>query len=368
MQADELYEHLSYWQDAAKVDAYATALGEVITPGARVLDIGAGSGLLGLLAARAGAGEVWSYDYGNILGAARDIARENGLDDRIEYVKAFTTETDLPAADVVVCDQIGGLVFDAGVLEYFADAKKRSLRPDGVLVPSAFEIFLVPVQAAGPYEQVDGWRDQHGFLLSSMRQSAANSEFRVDQDDVEPLGEPIQIDARSSSDVSPISGKCSWTATSDGMLHGLSGWFNAQMSPSVRLTNNPNDPGRMNRWLNFYPVERPVVVEHGMQIEATIDIRPEARLVTWSLKAGDTPKQKMSTFNGQFLFDAHSVGGRKPANTTGERAALIAQLSKMAAAGTPLGDLVSVARDHGDLFATHGAAAAFARQVQSLTL
>jgi predicted RNA methylase len=77
-----------------------------------VLDLAAGTGILGLLACRAGARRVYSVDDGGILQVAREIVQANHLTDRIRQIKAFSTRVELPEkADVVVSDQIGRFGF-----------------------------------------------------------------------------------------------------------------------------------------------------------------------------------------------------------------------------------------------------------------
>src|SRR5690606_16371178 len=121
-----LDEHRRYLADERRTAAYRAALAEVVQPGDVVLDLGAGSGLLGYLACEAGAGSVIAVDGTDIVGLARRIAADNGYADRITHVRALSTELSLDEpVDVAVCDQVGGLVHDAGVLGCFADVRHR---------------------------------------------------------------------------------------------------------------------------------------------------------------------------------------------------------------------------------------------------
>ena len=75
MSDSELKEHAGYLADTHKLAAYEQAL-RVLLADRRgvVLDLGAGSGILGLLAARAGAGRVYTVDSGPIIGPAAEVA------------------------------------------------------------------------------------------------------------------------------------------------------------------------------------------------------------------------------------------------------------------------------------------------------
>ena len=71
MAYDELSEHGGYVSDEVKNDAYRRALGNLIRPDDVVIDMGCGSGLLGLLALEAGAARLIAVDSGPILELAR---------------------------------------------------------------------------------------------------------------------------------------------------------------------------------------------------------------------------------------------------------------------------------------------------------
>ncbi|PYM93211.1 MAG: SAM-dependent methyltransferase, partial [Candidatus Rokuibacteriota bacterium] len=125
-----LDEHRQYLADDTRVSAFRQAIEEVVGPGDVVLDLGAGTGILGLMACRAGAKRVYAVDEGPIIGLARDIAAANGLQDRITHIKGLSTRVELPErVDVVLADQIGRFGLESGILEYFADARARFLKP-----------------------------------------------------------------------------------------------------------------------------------------------------------------------------------------------------------------------------------------------
>ena len=70
-----LDEHRQLLSDEARIRAFEAALNETVKPHHVVLDLGAGTGILGLLACRAGARHVYSIDSGGIIQVARDISR-----------------------------------------------------------------------------------------------------------------------------------------------------------------------------------------------------------------------------------------------------------------------------------------------------
>ena len=285
MSRSELLEHASYFSDRAKLEAYERALAQLINPGDVVVDLGSGTGLLGLMAARAGAGRVYMIDSGPVLGVATEVAAQNGFADRVIPVRAHSNDVDLPElADVVVCDQIGGLVYDAGVFGYFADARRRMLKPGGHLVPHGFTLYLAPVRAPEPRERVDLWeRHPHGFDTAALHRLALNTEWRVDPTGIEILAPGAAVATVSSWNLDRISHTETFEFDQKSTVDGLLGWFDAELAPGVRLTNAPGLTTRMHRWCNFYPSTRRLEVEPGDTLTTTLDIRPEPGVMNWAM-------------------------------------------------------------------------------------
>jgi ribosomal protein L11 methyltransferase len=107
------------------------ALEELVRPNMRVLDLGCGSGILGIAAAGLGATRVLALDVDpNAVRAAHENAAANGVAHDVE-VREGTLDGD-GVFDLIVAN-ISGLT-----LERLAPALARSLRPGGALISSGF--------------------------------------------------------------------------------------------------------------------------------------------------------------------------------------------------------------------------------------
>ena len=136
-------EHSTYVRDAARIDAYARALDAVVAAGDAVVDLGAGSGVLGLLAYKAGASRIYVIDEGRMLPVARAMWAASGKSASVVLIQGHSTRVNLPGrAHVVVADQMGPMGIEAGLVECFADARERFLVSGGRCVPSHLEIVL----------------------------------------------------------------------------------------------------------------------------------------------------------------------------------------------------------------------------------
>src|SRR5215213_6400273 len=112
--------------DAPRMDGYAAALEATVRPGSVVLDIGAGTGIMALLACRLGARRVYAVDPGDAIHLARAAARAAGFADRIEFIQGLSTDVELPEpADVMVSDLRGVLPLFERHLPSVIDARER---------------------------------------------------------------------------------------------------------------------------------------------------------------------------------------------------------------------------------------------------
>src|SRR5260221_13618520 len=110
-----LDEHRQYLADTARLDAFDAALRATVRPGDVVLDLASGTGILGLLACRAGARRVYAIELGSIVELAREVASANGLADRIIAVNELASRAHLPEqVDLIVTDAAGHFGFDGG--------------------------------------------------------------------------------------------------------------------------------------------------------------------------------------------------------------------------------------------------------------
>ncbi len=324
MTQSELSEHLNYLTDGPKLAAYERAFAEVVRPGAVVVDLGCGTGLLGLLALRAGAAKVYAIDSGAILGLAREIAFRNGLADQVVHLRSSSVDTDLPElADVVVADQMGGVAYDAGVLQFFHDAR-RFLKPDGVLVPNRFSLFAAAVTNVAGAEAVSNWRDHRPSELdfSAAADLAANTVLSVHLGADALLSEPALLCDRLADDVTKIDAKTETVIVRSATLHGVLGMFRSQMSPTVTMSNVPGAEDRMaRRWQNHYPLEHPCEVREGDLVTFELKADPMTYRAQWRITvrsaAGDVRRdERHGTFLGEFM-DTRELDRNRPERLIG---------------------------------------------------
>ncbi len=369
-------EHREYLRDGHRLDAFARAIAETVRPGDTVLDLGAGTGILGLLACHAGAAKVYALEVTSLVGLARAIAQANGFTDRIHHIKEFSTHAVLPErVDVVVCDQIGRFGFDAGVIEYFDDARRRLLAPGGRLVPSALELWVAPVDCPEARAQVEFWRTEPaGFNVSPARAVAANTGYPRHLRPGEILGPPAaagRIDLTRDLE-RPLRLSATLAVARAGTLHGIGGWFSATLSPSVTMTNSPLAADRVNRRNVFLPIDAPVDVTPEDEVRVAMQLRPEDWVLVWNVSVGRAGEPELararfthSTWRGM-LFDRADMTRVAPAHQprlTPRGRARLSVLELTDGSRTVEAIEREVHRRHAELFASAEDAAVFVAEV-----
>ena len=140
-------EHARMLHDDRRTGDYLTALAAAVRPGDIVLDIGTGSGVLAVAAARAGARRVYAVEASDIAEVAGRVFAANGVTDTVTLVPGWSREIELPEpADVLVAEIIGNEPLEEEILETTLDARRRLLKPDARLIPYELTLLARPLR------------------------------------------------------------------------------------------------------------------------------------------------------------------------------------------------------------------------------
>ena len=280
-------EHREYLSDGPRLAAFRQAIGELVTPESVVLDLGSGTGILGLLACRAGAKLVYAVDEGGMIEVARSLCDANRFTDRMTFIKGLSSQITMPElVDLVVADQIGHFGFEAGICEYFRDAKARLLKSNGRMIPSRIDLHVAPVEHQALRDQVDFWQQTPlEFDLSPVHLPALNSGYPVKLQPDHLLGPSVMAASFDPAEAPKLLRfHAELIVGRPGLLHGIGGWFVAQLSPGVTMSNWPLFAQRINRRNVFFPIAQTVPVEKDDRIEVSMTMLPSQTLVSWKVQ------------------------------------------------------------------------------------
>jgi len=165
--------HIPMLAHDARNAAYEAAIKAVMKSGDVVLDIGTGSGLLAMMAIRAGAEHVYACELNPVLaGAARDIIDRNGFTDKITLIEKHSSQIvlgeDMPAkADVMVADIFDNGLVGEGALPTIAHAWQALLKAEARVIPEGATLKACVISSPH-FESYHEVGDICGFDLSPM--------------------------------------------------------------------------------------------------------------------------------------------------------------------------------------------------------
>lgn len=274
----QLYDdHHMMLADTQRMKAYAEAIRRTIQPGDRVVDMGAGLGILGLLALRAGAEHVYAIEKTDSIELAREIAEKNGVSDRMTFFHGSSKDFTLDEpADVLLSETLGSFGLEENTLDFTLDARRRLIRPDGRLLPRALRVWVAPVTHPEAHAKVAFWKDVRGFDFSPAVDEALGRMAQADIT-VENLlsGAQLfeQVDLRTHEHAS-VDKKLVFPIQRAGAIHGIAGWFAVSLCDGVVLKSGPDAPP--THWKQaFFPLREAVEVQPGDYFELTMSLGPK---------------------------------------------------------------------------------------------
>ncbi|HXB68834.1 MAG TPA: 50S ribosomal protein L11 methyltransferase [Candidatus Acidoferrales bacterium] len=279
-----LADYGSMVADRVRMGAYAEALKRSVQPGSVVVDLGAGAGIMSLIAVQSGAVKVYAIEPSEALEVGRSMARANGMEDRIEFINACSEAVTLPErADVVVSDIRGVLPLLGENFRALADARERFLKPGGIFIPQCDTLWAALVEDPAAYGELTGGWDSDGLDLSAGRRMVLNSWKKLRATPQQLVSEPVQwaqVDYRNLTSPS-VAGHGQAPILRPGTAHGLCLWFDTVLLDGVGFSNAPSRPKAIYGQ-GFFPLLEPIAVEPGDSVRIAIRADLAGGDYTWT--------------------------------------------------------------------------------------
>jgi len=269
--------HFRIVHDHLRNEAYAKALQHFVKPGMVVFEIGAGTGLLAMLAARAGAKHVYTCERRpDVAAAAKEIIVRNGLADRVTVIpkdaNALQLGIDLPErADLFVAEIVDNTLLGEGVLPLTDLAKLKFLKPDAILLPqrvSAMGYLMAETQHIDIYRMssVMGFDLIPFNCFTPLELNAGEGGGGVN-----PVSDAIELIGFDLNETAPNEATeiITLTANRDASVHSLLRWLRLDFGDDIVFENRPPQKSSWDPHLHILPT--PINVRAGQSLQFEIN-------------------------------------------------------------------------------------------------
>jgi len=270
--------HVPMMNEKNRNQAYFDALKAVIKRDSNVFEIGTGSGLLAMMAAKLGAKQVTTCEAVPLIAeTAQQIIKDNKFEKNIKVIakKSIDVEIDkdIPEqSDILVSEIFSSELLGEYVLPSLEDAKRRLLKPQGKVIPSAGSIMIAlftgdDIRRNLIVEDSFGFNLQRFNTIVSKKRMIARNDLNIEllSDGIEAFDFDFEND-----DHFPAEKKILKIAVKKaGLCYGLVQWMKLDMNgdQKVMFENHPSQTSKVSNWQQCaYLFDAPIDVKAGQVV------------------------------------------------------------------------------------------------------
>ncbi|HEX5887307.1 MAG TPA: 50S ribosomal protein L11 methyltransferase [Pyrinomonadaceae bacterium] len=269
--------HFEMLNDVQRNAVFEKALANAITEDTIVLDIGSGTGLLAMMAARAGAKETITCEMvAPLAELARETIAHNGLAGRIVSLNQKSTSLvvgkHMPRkANLLVTETVDGALLGEGVVATIAHARANLLTEDAQIIPCAATVYGMVIESPR-LRNFNSVQMAAGFDVSLINRYATAGSFpmRIANFAYTPLTDPFEVFYFDfvNGTILPEHKMITVRGQRDGTGQCIVFWFNMQLDETLSISN---EPGSMVHWeqaVQCLEPEVPIRAGETIEIEA----------------------------------------------------------------------------------------------------
>nr|BBC15203.1 methyltransferase [Streptomyces sp.]BBI93421.1 methyltransferase [Streptomyces sp.] len=275
--------HIAMLEDPVRKATFQQAVRETVRDGDVVLDLGTGSGILAITAAQAGARKVYAVEPAGMVHLARRIAERNGVADRIEFIRGWSPQLELPErADVLLTDIVGNESLDMQIWETVQDARRRLMKDAPRLVPGRLTSFATLARIPNgvldkhrvTQDHLARWKEMFGIDFGPMAESESRRSIGFYErpetvqtwDFFSKPAELYQVDLQQDM-TGPLATRCTLDVDRAGEANGVVVHFEARLGPNTTLSTAPWLGSARSHWYTaVWALPEPVKVSPGQEL------------------------------------------------------------------------------------------------------
>lgn len=278
--------HVAMLGDRIRTEAFIRAIQKAVRPDDVVVDLGSGTGILAIAAARAGAARVHAIEAGGMASMAEAAIRSNGLSDQVELMRGWSTQVEVvPRGTVLVTETVGNDPLSEGILELVDDAKRRLLMPGARIIPKSLRIFVTPYQLPERERErvhftnriAERWSSWYGVDLTSLGANVPDRPEVVQCDlretrkwrQLGDTGQVLELNLEGEYSLN-VENTTQVTIHTPGNLDAVGVHFELDLGFGIEISSAPDPPQEPSHWsIPVWSKANPTLVSKGDLISIT---------------------------------------------------------------------------------------------------
>lgn len=307
MNYNDYSAHRVMVRDEVRTGAFQKAIEAVVKQGDVVLDVGAGSGVLSLFAARAGAARVYAVERTPEAAAmARQLVHANGFEAIVTVVEGDVRQIAPPElVDVIVSEWMGAIGIDENMYGSVLFARDHWLKPDGQVIPLSVTAMAAPVAIVQRVDAAFFTDRPYGLDLSALGEPVLNELLmirrRVEAADLAAPAQPLWTTSALTDTPGVVRetarAELDFTANGPSRVSALALWFTADLGQGVTLSNAP-DAADTHWGQMLLPLHTQLELNKGDALHVEVSawpVGPGPLMFGWKWRVNDGPATLLDT-------------------------------------------------------------------------
>ncbi|KAL0758464.1 hypothetical protein Bca101_074614 [Brassica carinata] len=288
MMADLMLMMIEMLKDVVRTKSYRDVIykNKFLVKDKIVLDVGAGTGILSLFCAKAGAAHVYAVECSQMADTAKEIVKSNGFSDVITVLKGKIEEIELPVpkVDLIISEWMGYFLVYENMLDTVLYARNKWLVDGGIVLPDKASLYLTAIEDAHYKEdKVEFWNDVYGFDMSCIKRRAITEPLvdTVDGNQIvtdSKLLKTMDISKMASEDAS-FTAPFKLVAKRNDHIHALVAYFDVSFTMCHKMIGFSTGPkSRATHWKQtVLYLEDVLTICEGEMITGSMTIAPNKK-------------------------------------------------------------------------------------------
>lgn len=292
--------HQQMLADGVRNKLLYEAIKKNVTSETTFLDIGAGTGIWAILAAKLGAKRVVAVEMEeSLIPIIFRLAQENGVADKIEIIHAHSNDMKIRGKfNLIVSELFGAAVFGEATINAFVKLRNRFLVPNGILIPQKLAMFAVPVRVENSIQNLPAELPIKCDFFKFLKFNYSQSYSLSDRQRIKFLAEPqkfIEVDFRTvESNPSLQNLSLSWKLENLSEANAFATFTHSFFTEEIKM-----DAFDSRSWNTTIYEFQPFVQTVG---EINFNLSLEHNTENWSVGLPSNREVKMQNYSPVFAF------------------------------------------------------------------